>query len=107
MKAFRLNKFHIGSAVGYLICNTPINVVLVTLFAVFSFIHPDETECFVNTDFPERATTERTTEDDIDISLRYRIWFISGLVMYTLITIFDLFHAFGIFLKIACCIDTW
>ena len=103
----RLNRFHIGSAVGYLLCMTPLNIVLVAYFAIFSFANPDDTKCFVNLEKPEEAYASRVGETDIDVSLRFRIWFICGLVMYSLITFFDLCHAFGIFFKIACCLDTW
>ena len=86
---------------------TPLNIVLVTYFAIFSFANPDDTRCFVNLEKPEEAYASRVGDSDIDVSLRFRIWFICGLVMYSLITFFDLCHAFGIFFKIACCLDTW
>ena len=48
----RLSKFHKGSAVGYLLCNTPVNLAFIALFGILSFANPDPKECWVNSDFP-------------------------------------------------------
>jgi len=102
----RLNKFHKASAVGYLLCNTPVNAAFVTFFAMFSFANPDPEECWANDEYPQYVKQEEEAEYK-NMALRFRIWFYIGFAIYSLMTIIDLFHAFGICLKFACCIDTW